>query len=58
MQCIASFQQILTAHVEITADDDDYRHELLLSTNGIISHEVDETNEVEDDEESCSVSNS
>jgi len=50
--------RILTAHVEITAADDDYRHELLLSTNGIISHEVDETNEVEDDEESCSVSNS
>mmetsp|Transcript_13268 Transcript_13268/g.13080 ORF Transcript_13268/g.13080 Transcript_13268/m.13080 type:complete len:173 (+) Transcript_13268:658-1176(+) len=55
--------RILTAHEEITADADadadaDHSHELLLSTNGIISHEADESNLVEDDEESCNVLNS
>jgi len=47
----ASFQQIITAHEEITADSDadananaNHSHELLLSTNGIISHEADESN--------------
>ena len=55
MSCNASFQQILTAHEEITADADananadadadaDHSHELLLSTNGIISHEADKSN--------------